>query len=258
MERHNVSIFTLVAVVAMAFPVLYSTHAKEFSSPQVVYQVSALSIKTEVLEKRVAQTHLTQRPWDIHSEYEDTVTEPKIVYVEESLKPEKAQMEVPVVEQVLTVAERVVVPDELPDELDVEFKKTILLEIQRLTDRVRTHDGLHLFKHSSAITDIALEHSEDMIDETYFAHTSPDGCTLTCRFENADYTASTWGENIASMEGDNVPTAKEVATSFFEQWMDSKGHRKNILSAEYTHQGIGIAREGETLFVTVNFAKPLY
>ena len=264
----------LFAVIAMAFPVLYSAQADEADVSLVTYQVSALTERTIEDEVVIQKLPSVREPqWNLEVPQEVVVAEPEVEEEEEeevqstkpvqTVKPAPTPIVEPAPVQKVVIAEPVVVTEviekkeELMDERSAQFANMILLEIQRLTNRARKHEDLHTLKNSTSLTSIALEHSADMLSQDYFAHTTPGGCTLTCRFEVYGYDASTWGENIASMEGVPMPSAKEVAQSFFEQWMESNGHRENILSNEYTHQGIGVLVQGDEVYVTVNFAKPL-
>lgn len=145
--------------------------------------------------------------------------------------------------------------DSIPDGYGT-FLQELATEIHHLTNKKRQQSGLSQLTYSSALTAIADAHSTDMAAQDYFEHTSPLGCTLTCRFTQANYAANTWGENIAWIHGDPLPSAKDLAASFFDSWMESDGHRKNILSNKFTHEGIGVTRTGTTVYATVNFAKP--
>jgi hypothetical protein len=78
-----------------------------------------------------------------------------------------------------------------------------------------------------------------MVGENFFAHESPDGSTLESRLTAARYIApdGDWfvGENLAWGQG-NLATARSIAIA----WMNSPGHRHNILEPEFTEVGIGI------------------
>jgi uncharacterized protein YkwD len=64
------------------------------------------------------------------------------------------------------------------------------------------------------------------------SHTGPDGSTMTSRVEAAGYEWSTLGENIARGQSD--------AASVMESWMNSPGHRANILNCSFTELGVGV------------------
>jgi uncharacterized protein YkwD len=77
-----------------------------------------------------------------------------------------------------------------------------------------------------------------------------DGQTPGARIKAAGYRFRAAGENIAMTDGD-------PPSVIFEMWMKSKHHRENILNAEFTEIGIGIARndKGE-IYYTQDFGKP--
>jgi hypothetical protein len=78
-----------------------------------------------------------------------------------------------------------------------------------------------------------------MVAESFFAHESPDGGTLMERLHAAGWEpdgAWTAGENIAWGSGDRATPRAIVAA-----WMNSKGHRENILRAAFAQIGLGIA-----------------
>ena len=83
---------------------------------------------------------------------------------------------------------------------------------------------------------MAQAHSEDMAKRGFFAHNNPDGATPFDRMKRAGITYRAAAENIAAGQR----TAEEVVDS----WMNSSGHRANILNASYTKMGLGIAYGG--------------
>jgi uncharacterized protein YkwD len=74
-----------------------------------------------------------------------------------------------------------------------------------------------------------------MAANDYFDHTSPDGTTPQDRAEAEGFTSPV-GENIAV----GYPTANDVMAG----WMDSEGHRANILNCAYTVIGVGLNEDG--------------
>jgi uncharacterized protein YkwD len=99
----------------------------------------------------------------------------------------------------------------------------------------------------------AQKHAEDMLARGYFAHESPSGTTVKERAREAGYEWRTIGENIA--EGQF--TVDEV----MDTWMESPGHRRNILDPAFTEIGIGLAlgkgKNGERNVLWVqNFGAP--
>ena len=147
--------------------------------------------------------------------------------------------------------------ENIPDTTEADdYLSALANEIHRLTNDVRTQAGVPTLAHDTDLATIATKHSEDMALRDYFSHTSPNGCDHTCRFKQAEYLAKTWGENIAWYSADQLPSATKLATHFVDQWLASSGHRRNILSRTFTHQGIGLASTGNKIYATVNFAKP--
>ena len=107
-----------------------------------------------------------------------------------------------------------------------------------LNDERATH-GLAPVVEAQGLTQPSAAYSARMVAENFFAHVAPDGATLVDRLAGADYIERdgdwTVGENIAWGQGD-LATARNIVIA----WMNSPGHRENILTGEYTEIGIGI------------------
>jgi uncharacterized protein YkwD len=103
----------------------------------------------------------------------------------------------------------------------------------------RAAAGLRPLAYSAPLTTPSAAYSTKMVAENFFAHESPDGSTLTSRLTAAGYIDPNgdWfvGENLAWGQG-NLATARNIAVA----WMNSPGHRHNILEPEFTEVGIGI------------------
>jgi len=102
---------------------------------------------------------------------------------------------------------------------------------------------------------MARLHSADMLTHSYFSHEDQAGCGIVCRFSSIKYEYWAIAENIYSMYGYEL-SAHESAVKIVEGWMNSPGHRANILSETYTVEGVGVAFEGTRIYVTEDFAKP--
>jgi uncharacterized protein YkwD len=85
---------------------------------------------------------------------------------------------------------------------------------------------------------VARAHSEDMVAQDFFAHSNPDGEDAFDRMANAGISYQTAGENIA---WNNFSTP---VTTAVDGWMNSEGHRTNILNGAFTHTGMGVAGDG--------------
>ncbi|WP_107942787.1 MULTISPECIES: CAP domain-containing protein [Metasolibacillus] len=109
-------------------------------------------------------------------------------------------------------------------------------EVVKLTNVERVNAGLKPFEMDEKLMAAAREKSQDMQSNKYFSHTSP---TLGSPFERMKALGITYksaGENIA--QGQRTP--QEVV----QAWMDSPGHRANILNAQFTHIGVGYVENG--------------
>ena len=109
-----------------------------------------------------------------------------------------------------------------------------------LLNEHRTDKGLPALKAQAELQQASVDYSELMVDQQFFAHVSPSGSVLTQRLTDAGYLGAdgAWivGENIAWGES-YLGTPGAIVTA----WMNSPGHRENILSSDYDEIGVGIA-----------------
>ncbi|WP_406048091.1 CAP domain-containing protein [Kribbella sp. NBC_00889] len=104
-------------------------------------------------------------------------------------------------------------------------------EVLNLTNQIRQQQGCGPLRLDSALVKAAGRHASDMVRRHYMDHTNPDGQDPGDRMAAAGYRGSSWGENIAA----GYSTAQKVVAA----WMQSDGHRKNILNCRFTSIGIG-------------------
>lgn len=128
--------------------------------------------------------------------------------------------------------------------------------IHTYSNQLRENEGLAPLAFDGTLGTVATTRSTDMADHHTFSHTASDGCDLECRFERSDYATLSWGENIAEYEPYSRLTPQTLARSFVEKWARSSEHKRNLLSSEFTHEGVGVAMNGNRLVVTVVFARP--
>ena len=110
-----------------------------------------------------------------------------------------------------------------------------LAEIARvveLANDARADAGCDPLHSDPRLDAAALAHSEDMIARDYFSHTTPDGVSPWDRAKAVDYDVPT-GENIALGQPD--------ADAVMAAWMESEGHRANILNCASKAVGMGLA-----------------
>ncbi|MEH7117954.1 CAP domain-containing protein [Neobacillus vireti] len=106
-----------------------------------------------------------------------------------------------------------------------------------LTNQQRTKNGLPALKADTKLSGVAQKKALDMQQNHYFSHTSPTYGSPFDMMRDFGVTYKSAGENIA--QGQRTP--QEVVTA----WMNSEGHRKNILSANFTHIGVGFEQTGK-------------
>lgn len=109
-------------------------------------------------------------------------------------------------------------------------------EVVRLVNIERKREGLGELKHNWQLSRVARYKSEDMRDRGYFSHTSPTYGSPFQMIKNFGISYRTAGENIA--KGQQTPEAVVKA------WMNSPGHRKNILNPSFTEIGVGYTEQG--------------
>jgi len=101
-------------------------------------------------------------------------------------------------------------------------------EIFHLTNAERSKAGLPTFTICDACTDMAYEHVVHMVTNNYFSHDRPGGETFVQR---AARFGLSWGV------GENLARGGGTAAGFVSMWMNSPGHRANILNPNFTRMG---------------------
>lgn len=109
-------------------------------------------------------------------------------------------------------------------------------EILKLVNAERSKAGVKPLTLNWELSRVAKFKSEDMRDNNYFSHTSPTYGSPFNMIKNFGISYSAAGENIAAGQ----KTADEV----MKAWMNSSGHKANILNANYTQLGVGKATGG--------------
>jgi len=151
-----------------------------------------------------------------------------------------------------------------------EFYSEIARLVFEYTNNERTKNGLKKLVWDEKLAEIARKHSEDMKENDYFSHTNLEGEGPTERAKNAGYNTykelgGGWysdgiGENIGKMPTGNVAglgyvanTPDAVAEAQVHSWMESEGHRANILDSDYDKLGVGVAFDGVYYILTQDF-----
>lgn len=122
-------------------------------------------------------------------------------------------------------------PDTQPPAQDASTPEELAAEVVRLVNVERAKEGLAPLGTYDSLTKAAQIRAPEIV--TIFSHDRPDGtsCFTAMDQTGAKKGAYTWGENIAA--------GNATAAATVEQWMNSPGHRANILNAKFTHIGVG-------------------
>ena len=119
-------------------------------------------------------------------------------------------------------------------------------EVIRLVNEIRAQNGLSALTYNWELSRVARYKSQDMVDNRYFSHTSPTYGTPFQMIRSFGLSYRSAGENIAY--GQSSPE------KVMEGWMNSSGHRANILNSSYTSIGVGCYQgAGGTLYWTQLF-----
>lgn len=131
---------------------------------------------------------------------------------------------------------------------NIDDIKAIENEVIRLVNLERSKRGLPALKANWELSRCARYKSQDMLKKRYFAHNSPTYGSPFTMMRNFGIRFTAAGENIAM--GQRTP--QEVMNG----WMNSAGHRANILSTKYDQIGVGVAKAANgTLYWTQQFIK---
>lgn len=132
---------------------------------------------------------------------------------------------------------------------NIQDVKTTENRVIALVNAERAKAGLQPLKANWELSRIARYKSQDMIDKGYFSHTSPTYGSPFTMIQSFGIKFSAAGENIAM--GQQTPEQVMAA------WMNSPGHRSNILSPAYSEIGVGLAKSPSGVcYWTQMFIKP--
>jgi len=109
-------------------------------------------------------------------------------------------------------------------------------QVLDLVNVERAKKKLAPLAHDERLLEAARRHSTDMSDGNFLDHTGSDGSNAGQRIDDAGYDRYTWGENIAY----GYPNPASVVSA----WMNSSGHRANILNPNFAHIGVGHVDNG--------------
>lgn len=124
--------------------------------------------------------------------------------------------------------------------------KTVENQVAVMVNSERAKAGLKPLTLNWQLSRVARYKSQDMIDKNYFDHTSPTYGSPFTMMTNFGIKYMSAGENIAY--------GQQTASAVMTAWMNSAGHRANILSANYSQIGVGLALKSDgTCYWTQQF-----
>ena len=124
----------------------------------------------------------------------------------------------------------------VPDAGNLELIRTAL---DCLHDQVRSQRGLGTLASNAALATAAAVHTDDMLARGYFEHETPEGGTFDQRILSAGYARPGQGWSL----GENLiwaDAALATPAALMGSWMDSEGHRENILNPQFRELGIAV------------------
>ncbi|MEA5515820.1 CAP domain-containing protein [Nodularia sp. UHCC 0506] len=124
------------------------------------------------------------------------------------------------------------------------------IAIRQRINEVRQDEGLQPLEHNEKLAQVARNYSRQMAEKNFFSHTGNDGSTLQDRVQASGMIYWVVGENL--FKSTNVPQPVKVAV---DGWMESPGHRENILRPVFIETGVGVWRVNNTYYITQLFMR---
>ncbi|MFJ5714471.1 CAP domain-containing protein [Neobacillus sp. NPDC093127] len=223
----NKAILTVAAAAALvtAGPVMNKAHAAT-NSPSVhervyVYQGADMNEINSIIEKYMTSLGF--------STAHNTVKQPVLNQTYQTQQPSQSVAAKPVPQQSTTAQQ--IKTTQSTSAISAQEQKVV-----DLTNQERAKNGLPALKVDLTLSKMAHEKSRDMSANGYFSHTSPTYGSPFDMMKKYGITYRYAGENIAM--GQRTP--EEVVKA----WMNSEGHRKNILNPNYNYIGVGYVSQG--------------
>jgi uncharacterized protein YkwD len=157
---------------------------------------------------------------------------------------EEASQQLPVLQEITTK----------PSPTPAQSSSTAVAEQQiwQQINKIRKQQGLSELSYSDQLASVARQYSQKMAERNFFSHTSPDGDSVADRVKSAKIFYWMVGENLFRSTNITQPVPAAV-----EGWMNSPGHRANILRSEYRETGIGVWRVGNSYWITQIFLRSI-
>ena len=178
---------------------------------------------------------------------EDTSTTPPVI--EPPATGEDTSTTPPVIEPPATGEDTSTTPPVASDKFMAQVEQAIFNKV----NEERSKAGVATLSYNTTMEKYARIKSQDMGDNNYFSHQDLSGNLITTKMKADGISYKAWGENIAYIGGVTDPT--ELANQFMTNWMNSEGHRKNILSTNFESIGVGVYKVGNRVYATQEFYK---
>jgi uncharacterized protein YkwD len=126
-------------------------------------------------------------------------------------------------------------PEPISDKDWVAVNKGNEKQILVISNYLRNYYGIESLERNFTLDVVAYKHSEDMFNNSFFAHESPTNGNLEARLISGKIQFALAGENIASKYIDGI----DVTFG----WLNSENHRTNLLSKDFNQIGIGVVKD---------------
>ncbi|WP_338315992.1 CAP domain-containing protein, partial [Streptomyces bohaiensis] len=100
-----------------------------------------------------------------------------------------------------------------------------------IVNEERARAGCRPLANDGGLAVLAQDFSRDMAEREFFDHTDPDGHSPWDRADRA---------GVSNLGGENIARGQQSAESVMESWMNSEGHRANILNCDFRTLGVGV------------------
>jgi len=149
-----------------------------------------------------------------------------------------------------------------------EFRKWVEFYIHLEVNDFRRTYALSPLEFDAGLREIARSHSLDMAENGYYDHYDAEGDGPSDRYDESGYRCNSgaaeninivyYGKLVETNYGNGIryTDAEEAATGIVYEWMNSSGHRRNVLDEDFDQEGIGIyyaGGENNSIYATQNF-----
>jgi uncharacterized YkwD family protein len=262
--KNKIIALTLSAILALSSTSVFAAEgtnviSKYSNDNNLNYYISEIvngNLKVKSVKVNGQTVDLNSVDWNVllntaKTEQVPTEVEKPVVNKTEIQKPvETQQADVKQQPQTTAVQQNSPVKEEAvasPNTAQVSANLSYEQKVVQLVNVERQKVGLQPLTLNSEISNVARAKSKDMADNNYFAHQSPTYGSAGDMLTKFGIRWSAWGENLAS--GQRTP--ESVVTA----WMNSEGHRANIMSPNFSRIGVGyVTNSGGTPYWTQVFA----